>query len=155
MNEILSYTENEISEETVVDSVSENNEEALYENQDTSPDVEAVTPTDECDCEALEGDADELRARFPELSGIERIDELKSYKRYSELRALGLTPEEAYLATARRNAVHDNRSHITSAVPRAASSPRGMSRRELGIARELFSDLSDSEIQRLYQKVTK
>ena len=154
-------------------------EELIPKNQDTSIDVsDESSPevtgdesyeSDECACEAevndsrdsskcrdlLTDDARELRARFPELSRIKNVSEIRAYKRYAELRALGLTVDEAYLATSRREEVHDNRAHLTSAVPIAASSPRGISRRELGVARELFSDLSDSEIQALYQRVTK
>lgn len=160
MNEIPSITEAGCPEAVINEPL----EMPITENQDTSPDRDenkdaeiasvssTVTPKDE---DALEGDLDALRLHFPELQRMDNIEKLPSYVRYSELRALGLTPEEAYLATGRRGEVRDNRAHLTSAVPIAASSPRGISRRELGIARELFSDLSDSEIQSLYQRVTK
>lgn len=49
----------------------------------------------------------------------------------------------------------DNRSHLVSNVPRAVKSPVGaMSSRELREARELFSNMDDAEIQRLYKRVT-
>lgn len=49
----------------------------------------------------------------------------------------------------------DTRAHLTSSVPRTAASPKQlMTPAELREARELFSGLSDSEINRLYKKVT-
>ena len=106
--------------------------------------------------ETVENDLTELRCGFPELSEIKSITELKNPTRYAALRDLGLSAEEAYLATNGRVARTDNRSHIISGVPVSAKIPTsGMSRAQMEDARELFRDLSDSEIQRLYQKVTK
>lgn len=91
-----------------------------------------------------------LNGEFPDVS----LDE--SSERYRELRALGLTPKEAYFASAQRTPKFDTRSHLTSSVPRMARSPMGaMSRRELEEARELFSGMSDRQIEDLYRKVTK
>ena len=81
--------------------------------------------------------------------------ELSENKRYSELRALGLSVTEAYLATKPREARQDNRSHLTGAIPRGASAPQNqMSRVQLEMARSIFDGLDDSEIRRLYKKVT-
>ena len=97
--------------------------------------------------------SDELRrlnGEFPEVS----LDE--ESERYRELRSLGLTPREAYFASASRAPKPDTRSHLTAGVPRMARSPMGaMSRQELEEARELFSGLSDRQIEDLYRKVTK
>ena len=50
----------------------------------------------------------------------------------------------------------NNRSHLTSSVPRAAKTPVGsLTKGELREIRELFKNLDDNEIQRLYKKVTK
>ena len=50
----------------------------------------------------------------------------------------------------------NNRSHLTSSVPRAAKTPTGyLTKGELKEIRELFKNLDDKEIQRLYKKVTK
>ena len=160
MSAIPSTTELNESESVTVD------EPLRDENCDTSldaPSPEATsTPTDTMGgtedgalSDLMGEDVTHLRSVFPELQQLEDVSELNNSARYSELRSLGLTPEEAYLATKKREAVYDNRSHLVSAVPAAAHSPRGMSGRELGVARELFSDLSDSEIQKLYQKVTR
>lgn len=101
----------------------------------------------------LQADLDELLAEFPELYSRGGELPLKS-RRYGELRRLGLTAREAYLATAPRAPRHGARP--TGAAPRPAHSPTsGMSGWEIKTARSLFSGLGDREIQRLYRKVTK
>ena len=111
---------------------------------------------DEIDYEALiASDVNTLKSEFPELSGLKDITELNNPLRYAALRDLGLTPEEAYLATAKRP-TQDTRSHLRSAHGRnAAASLNMMSQYELSAARDLFPNLSDSEIQRLYKRVNK
>lgn len=100
-------------------------------------------------------DISELKAEFPELSDTESITELENPIRYAALRDLGLSPSEAYFATTKRRPRQDNRSHLERSVPRGASVPRGsMSEAELRAAREIFSDISDSEIRSLYKRVT-
>lgn len=97
-----------------------------------------------------------LKHEFSELSELESIGELENAARYGALRDLGLTPREAYLATAPRQPKTDNRAHLRSAVPIRAGSPDvGITSKELAYARELFSGLSDSEIRSLYKRVTK
>ena len=50
----------------------------------------------------------------------------------------------------------NNRSHLTSSVPRAAKAPTdALTKGELAEIRQLFNNLDDNEIQRLYKKVTK
>ena len=45
--------------------------------------------------------------------------------------------------------------HLTSSVPRAAVTPKGaMTNAQLREARELFPELSDREIHKLFKKVT-
>ncbi len=54
------------------------------------------------------------------------------------------------------NHTENNRSHLTSSVPRAAKAPLGtLTKGELAEIRALFTNLDDTEIQRLYKKVTK
>lgn len=102
---------------------------------------------------SVDDDLDMLRSEFSELSDIVGISDLPNPTRYAALRDLGLSPEEAYLATCRPTP--GTRSHLTSSVPRVASTPvERMSRTALLEARELFSDMTDTEIQRLYKKVT-
>lgn len=104
--------------------------------------------------EIVERDLIELKAHFPELGNISDITEIENPMRYAALRDLGLSATEAYLATNGRRR-RDNRSHLSTAVPRGAGSPKGgMSREELSRARDIFSGLSDTEIQALYRKVS-
>lgn len=53
------------------------------------------------------------------------------------------------------NKAQPTTAHLTTSVPRAVAVPRGaMSKTQLREARELFPDLTDGEIHRLYKKVT-
>ena len=108
------------------------------------------------DYEALiADDVEALKSEFPELKGITDITDLNNPLRYAALRDLGLSPAEAYMATAKRR-TQDTRSHLRSAHGRNAAANIGMmSQYELTTARELFPGMSDSELQRLYKKVTK
>ena len=102
---------------------------------------------------SLEEDLGALILNEPELRDalLGAINE----KRYLELRALGLTAREAYLASGAPRG-KDNRAHLVSAVPHRASSPgTGMSSCEMELARSLFDGLPESEIKRLYSKVTR
>ena len=124
------------------------------ENKDTG---EEIAETE--DYEALiEKDLQALRANVPGLENISDISELENPVRYGALRDLGLSPEEAYRATTPGSGKHraDNRSHLRSSAPRAIrTNSSEMSYRELETAREIFSGISDAEIQRLYKKVTR
>ena len=106
------------------------------------------------DYEALiEEDLATLKSEFPELASLGSITDLDNPIRYAALRDLGLSPGEAYLATAKR-VKRDNRAHLTTAYGKNATPPAStMSQRELSEARELFGNLSDLEIQRLYKRV--
>lgn len=102
----------------------------------------------------MEEDLRALKAEFSELASMKDICELKNPIRYGALRDLGLTAKEAYLASGGRRATSDNRAHLHSSVPKGATSPLGeIPRKEFEMAREIFSDLSDGEIQKLYRKV--
>ena len=111
----------------------------------TEPDYEAI----------VKEDIAALKAEFPELGGINDITDLNNPLRYAALRDLGLSPAEAYLATAKRIKT-DTRAHLKSAHGRSAA-PAGssMSYAELATARELFPGKNDSELARLYKRVTK
>lgn len=102
---------------------------------------------------AFEQDLRDLITEFPELRSAVRGG--ISTKRYGELRSLGLSVREAYLAASAPRGL-DNRSHIVSGVPGGARSPElGMSSAEMEIARNIFHGLSEQEIKRLYSAVTK
>ena len=121
-------------------------------------DYTGVENTEEDYAAIIEGDLEVLRRSIPGLEGIRDITELENPVRYGALRDLGLSPEEAYRAStpAKRAPRPDNRAHLRSSVPKAARSPEGsISYRDLERAREIFSGVSDAEIQRLYRKVTR
>lgn len=106
--------------------------------------------------QTVDEDIRTLREGFPELSELESITQLKNPTRYAALRDLGLSAEEAYLATSPRPRQPDNRAHLTSGVPAAAAPPASaMTKSQMAEARELFKGMSDAQIQKLYQKVTK
>ena len=115
----------------------------------------AENPEDSIDYAALaREDLRTLSEEFPELRGIDSITRLPNALRYGELRDMGLSAREAYLATGRIAPKRDNRSHLHSSVPRGAGGGgSSMSYSELCQARELFSSLSDADIQKLYKRV--
>lgn len=123
--------------------VAQDEESAAY--GESEPDYEAI----------IKEDIATLKAEFPELGGIEDITDLHNPLRYAALRDLGLSPAEAYLATAKRVKT-DTRAHLKSAHGRSAA-PAGsaMSYAELATARELFPGKNDRELARLYKRVTK
>lgn len=127
------------------------------EAEETAP--EAASGEEPIDYAAIEReDLDALTRAFPDLAGMESLTQLGDPIRYGELRDLGLTPEEAYLATAKRRPSPrpETRAHLHSAVPRhAGGSGYNMTAREMSAARELFSGMSDAEIQKLYRKVSR
>ena len=87
---------------------------------------------------------------------MKNIDELADPVRFGALRDLGLTAKEAYLASGGKKRSYDNRTHLISSVPGGArSAVDGISRVELDMARDIFGSMSESEIQKLYRKVTK
>ena len=122
-----------------------------------SPAPEAERAQDEVDYAAVLGaDIEELKATFPELGSMKNIDELADPVRFGALRDLGLTAKEAYLASGGKKRSYDNRTHLVSSVPGGArSAADGISRADLDMARDIFGSMSESEIQRLYRKVTK
>ena len=104
--------------------------------------------------ELARSDLETLARKFPETRQLKSITSLPNALRYAELRDLGLSAEEAYLATGRLRQPTDNRAHLHSQVPKRSSETASqMKASELNSARELFSSLSDEEIQKLYKRV--
>jgi hypothetical protein len=151
------YTVEDVEAE---DAKSEEPNEIVTENEGDDSATDTAAPenpdTDQVDYEALiASDVATLKADFPELAGIKDITDLNNPLRYAALRDLGLSPAEAYMATAKRS-TRDNRSHLASARGKSMTADAGvMSQYELATARELFPGRSDSELQRLYKRVTK
>ena len=145
--------EQEAKEATAEETEREPAEEALG-----APSAEAEEePPTAVDYAAMEAeDLRMLHTLFPELTQLRSLSQLSNPARYGELRDLGLSAKEAYLATEGRIArPSDNRAHLHSAVPRTVSGTDGaISSSELAAARELFDGLSDHEIRRLYKRVS-
>ena len=156
MEDLYDATHNE--EESAPEAKSEERDESVAE--DNADAVSDASPQDapgvaEVDYEALiASDIASLKAEFPELAGIKDVTDLNNPLRYAALRDLGLSPAEAYMATAKRSG-RDTRSHLVSARGRSmAADSCMMSQLELATARDLFPGRSDSELQRLYTRVT-
>ena len=149
-----------MAEEEKDTSAPENIDNPEYDGTNEDRDVEssADDPTAESDIDyesLIASDVAKLKSEFPELKGIKNVTELNNPLRYAALRDLGLSPEEAYLATARRSK-SDTRSHLKSAHGRnAAAGTHGMSYVELTVAREIFPGKTDAELERLYKRVSK
>ena len=135
------------------DTYSEETEKiATEENEDATEDDDGFSePIRESQ---IEDDMEELKKQFPELSGISRITELENPLRYGALRDLGLSPSEAYLATHGRKRISDNRYHLFASPAISASAHGAISEKEMEAARDIFPDISDKEIRKLYKKVT-
>ena len=99
-------------------------------------------------------DKETIAALFPTATG--RESDFTENERYIQLRALGLSVKEAYLAVGGEQRRTDTRSHLKSSVPKSAGTPfTQMTRSEMERARELFEGMEESEIRRLYRKVTR
>ena len=138
-----------------------NTEENEHENQAASAEIAEIISDETEPAEEVvqQGDDIEIRESFEgdsesEASEVKALESTEEEER----EALGLTPEEAYLATCTRrqpSQIHDTRSHLSDSVPRSSSTPQAlMTRRELREAREIFSGLDDSQIISLYKRVT-
>ena len=147
----------EISESEGVSNMENIIESETIESIDNIPVNDDAEDKGERDIDVeIDMDIEELRSTFPELSELGSITELKNPTRYAALRDMGLSVSEAYLVTTPRETRPDNRSHLTSSVPRGAKSPDGpMTKQQLNQARAIFGNMSDSEIYNLYKKVTK
>jgi len=100
-----------------------------------------------------EADLAVIRRIAPEYAHLTDLARLPGAARFATLREAGLTVEEAFYAVCHPRRTYDNRSHLAPAAPRgAAGDPRSMSAADLAHARELFDDLSDEEIRRLYAR---
>ncbi len=151
MDEILNF-EKAVSESEFAEISKEEKsvDEPLCEN--TADDLQETVDYEKI----VEDDLRKLAENFQELSEIKDITELENPMRYAELRDLGLSPEEAYLATRRTRKNFDNRSHLLTSMPKSIKNiSSAMTRAEMEEARELFPDMSDAQIQQLYKSVTR
>ena len=149
---------NEIDENiTASEPTSDSAEEVAPNDENDSHEAESIvndTPDTIDYSELLAADMKEISEEFSASEAME-ITDLKNPIRYGALRDLGLSPKEAYLASGGRKERADNRAHLSSSVPKKmATSFSEIPKSDFDAARELFSDMSDSEIRNLYKKVT-
>lgn len=110
-------------------------------------------------------DLSELKKAFPHLSEVNDLEKINNFLEFAQLRDKGLTPKQAYLAANpdeaysraesynKAKARNDSKAHLRSAVPVSAKDNSiRMSKAQLAEWRELFPNLGDKEIARLYAK---
>jgi hypothetical protein len=107
-----------------------------------------------------------VQAAYPEAKKYARVDDFPNFKRFAELRDMGASPEEAYMATHGSAVVstavkatkqttlnHQNKDHLRSSAPKPAKDTSvKISRAELQDLRDLFPNMRDAEIIKLYKK---
>lgn len=124
------------------------------------PDREEKTQPDRADefAAMAEEDLAQLRQIFPALRSLPHLGNLPNARRYGELREAGLTPEEALRAThpdLSGGGLVGEKSHLRSSAPRFAAARGGIGAADLSAARDLFPDLSDREIDRLWRRTAR
>ena len=110
----------------------------------------------------------EIQREFPETRGLKSLREIENLAKFGRFRDLGLSPKEAYAAAnpdsvrksvaaaTKQQSLNETKAHLKSAVP-AGSKDDGIaiSKKELREWRDLFPNLSDKEISRLYRQSAK
>ena len=111
-------------------------------------------------------DLAEIKAQIPGAAKYDSPVKFPHFRRFGELRDLGLSPVEAFRAShpddvassvaATAKASADSKAHMTSAVPKGAKDtsvtiPKG----DLEMYREMFPKASDKELTALYRRATK
>ena len=110
----------------------------------------------------------EIQREFPETRGMKSLREIENLAKFGRFRDLGLSPKEAYAAAnpdsvrksvaaaTKQQSLNETKAHLKSAVP-AGSKDDGIaiSKKELREWRDLFPNLSDKEISRLYRESAK
>ena len=121
----------------------------LIKNSESLEEVKSSEATSEQETENNLVDVDEEMQEIGTQSDEMQSEEMQSEEMQNAERRMQNTEETV-------NHAENNRSHLTSSVPRAAKAPIGtLTKGELAEIRALFTNLDDAEIQRLYKKVTK
>lgn len=151
MSEMENNIERDATGEAIAENVSEPTEQVIEKEAER---IEAEQSVDYS--RLVREDILTLREKFSECrASLTDISELNNPVRFAALRDLGLSAEEAYLATGGVRRSYDNRSHLGATVPAVARGAVEIPRAEYEIARGLFTDMSDADIKKLYRKVTK
>lgn len=116
----------------------------------------------------MQSDFAEIQREFPETRSLKSLREIENLAKFGRFRDLGLSPKEAYAAAnpdsvrksvaaaTKQQSLNETKAHLKSAVP-AGSKDDGISisKKELREWRDLFPNLSDKEISRLYRESAK
>lgn len=116
----------------------------------------------------MQSDFAEIQREFPETRGLKSLREIENLAKFGRFRDLGLSPKEAYAAAnpdsvrksvaaaTKQQSLNETKAHLKSAVP-AGSKDDGIaiSKNELREWRDLFPNLSDKEISKLYRESAK
>lgn len=116
----------------------------------------------------MQSDFAEIQREFPETRGLKSLREIENLAKFGRFRDLGLSPKEAYAAAnpdsvrksvaaaTKQQSLNETKAHLKSAVP-AGSKDDGIaiSKKELREWRDLFPNLTDKEISRLYRESAK
>lgn len=116
----------------------------------------------------MQSDFAEIQREFPETRSLKSLREIENLAKFGRFRDLGLSPKEAYAAAnpdsvrksvaaaTKQQSLNETKAHLKSAVP-AGSKDDGIaiSKKELREWRDLFPNLSDKEISKLYRESAK
>ena len=114
-----------------------------------------------------QSDLKELHLAYPETQKYKHVRELPAeiLQKFGKYRELGLPAKEAYAAanpdgvradvaaSVKKQAMHDSKAHLQSTVPKSSKNDGVvMSKAELISWREMFPNMSDAEIKKLYKQ---
>lgn len=116
----------------------------------------------------MKADFAEIQREYPETRSLKSLTEIENLAKFGRFRDMGLSPKEAYAAAnpdsmrrsvaaaTKQQSLNDTKAHLKSAVP-VGSKDDGivMTKRELAEWRDLFPNLSDKEISKLYRDSAK
>lgn len=116
----------------------------------------------------MKADFAEIQREYPETRSLKSLTEIENLGKFGRFRDMGLSPKEAYAAAnpdsmrrsvaaaTKQQSLNDTKAHLKSAVP-VGSKDDGivMTKRELAEWRDLFPNLSDKEISKLYRDSAK
>lgn len=113
----------------------------------------------------MRADLEEVQREFPETKSLKSISEIENFAVFGRLRDLGLTPKQAYVAAnadsvrksvataTKQQSLNETKAHLKSAVPKGSKDETiVMSKKDLAEWRDLFPNMSDKEIVKLYKE---
>lgn len=103
-----------------------------------------------------------LKEAFPQLANVTRLQDIPNFGKFAQERYNNKSVVEAYATVSGEmpkravTTTKTGKEHLHSSAAKGAAAPKGMSRGEMQMARDLFGDsISDKEIADLYRRATK